>query len=284
MWANGNAIDPTSSDDMFSASARPWPPAISVPSVWQHALRVRRRARRRVDPADRLVAVGVGRRGGEHGRVALGQVVDARAPTARGRSRRPAAAPSPCSRSPSTRRHDAELGVGVAEDEADLLLAVEVQDRGLDRAESGQRRRGEDGFDPRRELPGDPGLGPDPEPGETGREPLGSVAELAEGDARAVVGHEHEAVGSCRRPLFDELPDGRHVREPYSDEGPVQACREPSLGCGGVSFDAGAQRWSSSWMRAERGCGGRCTCGGSGGVALEGHRLRGRAHGDPERG
>ena len=38
MWANGKAIEPTSSGDMSRATARPQPPAMSVWSVWRTPL------------------------------------------------------------------------------------------------------------------------------------------------------------------------------------------------------------------------------------------------------
>ena len=92
MWANGNAIEPTSSADIVQrvgqALAARDQGRVGVP----HALRVRRGAGRVVDPPDRVVAVGGGARAAAASGVALRQLVvrdDDLGPIARRRARRP---------------------------------------------------------------------------------------------------------------------------------------------------------------------------------------------------
>ena len=80
-------------------------------------------------------------------------------------------------------RDDEQRGAGLAEGETHLALAVEVDDRVLDGAEAGQGDGEDDGVDPGRELPRDDGTGRDAHAVQAGGDPLGPVAELAEGDA-----------------------------------------------------------------------------------------------------
>ena len=125
-------------------------------------------------------------------------------------------------------RHDAVLGIGVLQDEAQLLLAVQVEDGALDGVEAAQRRHRDRGVDRRRELPGDAALRTDAGAGQTGGEGGGLVAELAEGHAAIGFVDEHHVIGGLARASLDELPDGRHVVSP---SGPLCRLRRPGPCC-----------------------------------------------------
>ena len=68
---------------------------------------------------------------------------------------------------------DEQLGAGLSEGEADLALAVEVDDRVLDGTEPGQGDGQDDGVDTGGQLPGDDGAGRDAQVVEPGGDPLG---------------------------------------------------------------------------------------------------------------
>ncbi len=91
-----------------------------------------------------------------------------------------------------------------------------------------------------RELPRDDGAGRDPHALEPGGDPLGPVAEPAEGEGLAVGGDEHRVVGRRLGPAFDELPHGAGAGEylarvlmslPFGTT--LIAAGEPSAGAAG---------------------------------------------------
>ena len=84
-----------------------------------------------------------------------------------------------------------EGGAGLAEREADLALAVEVDDRVLHRAEPAERHGEDNRVDAGGQLPRDDRAIGDAHGLEAGGHALGPVAELAEGDGLAVGRDEH---------------------------------------------------------------------------------------------
>ena len=180
-----------------------------------HALGVRGRARGGVDPPHRLLAVRVLRRRRQRRRITLGEAVDAQHRGGRVHLRRQAVGHRRVVEALPGAGHDDELRAGVAHDEAQLLLPVQVQHRALHGVQTGQRRGDHDRVDPGRELPGDQRAGADAELGEARRHALGAVAELAVGDPRVLpdpvaLGDEHGAVGCLGRAFVDEVPDRCH--------------------------------------------------------------------------
>ena len=81
---------------------------------------------------------------------------------------------------------DEQLGPRLSEGEADLALAVEVDDRVLHGAEPGQGDRQDHGVDSGGQLPGDDGAGGDAQVVEAGGDPLDPIPELAAGDHLAI--------------------------------------------------------------------------------------------------
>lgn len=74
-----------------------------------------------------------------------------------------------------------ELGLGLAEREADLSVAVERDDRGLDGAEPGEGHGEQYGLDAGGELPGDDRAGADAHVVQAGGDAFGAVAQFPEG-------------------------------------------------------------------------------------------------------
>ena len=183
-----------------------------------HAFGVGRGPGRVVDPADRGVG-GRNPRGrcGQGGGVAFGQTI------CDGEERRcgGGALERPCSQrgvvglAPCAGMHE-QRGAGLAEREADLALAVEVDDRILDRAEPGQRDGEDDRVDPGRQLPRDHGSGGDAHGLQARGDPLGPVAELPEGEGLAVRGDEHGVVARGLGPALDQLPHGLGAGEDFA--------------------------------------------------------------------
>ena len=180
-----------------------------------HALGVGRRAGRVVDPADRRVLGRrpLGRRR-QRGGIAFGQAVvggeDGR--TRRGAGQRSVGDGGEVGAPPGG-GDDEELGPGLAEGEADLALAVEVDDRVLDGAEAGERERQDDGVDPGRQLPRDDGARRDAQSVQTSRDPLDPVSELAEADRLAIRRNEHGMVRRHLGSAVDQLPHGAGAGE-----------------------------------------------------------------------
>ena len=215
MWANGKAIDPTSSR-LHVERHRPgrWPPAISVPSVCCTPLgptwcprcsrpsgprrrrsgrrRQRRPGRRRAGRRTRRRRPGLARR-------------------ASAMSSSTMAAKSKPLHSPGTSTNSASV---CADGEADLLVPVEVEDRVLHGAEAGQGEAGDDRLDPGRQLPGDPGARPRCPWPRTRRPPARrrsrNSAQVSESPARR---SSSVSVGGGRGPALDQLPQRRGVVE-----------------------------------------------------------------------
>ena len=183
-----------------------------------HALGVGRGAGRVVDPADRGVGGGRPRgRCGQGGGVGFGQTTfDGEDRRCRGRALEGAGGQrGVVGVAPGAGVHE-ERGAGLAEREADLALAVEVDDRVLHRAEPGQRNGEDDRVDPGGQLPRDDGSGGDAHGVQARGHPLGPVAELAPGEGLAVGGDEHGVVARGLGPALDQLPHGLGAGEDFA--------------------------------------------------------------------
>ena len=180
-----------------------------------HAFGVGRRAGRVVDPADRgvLRRRPLGRRW-QHGGVAFGQAaVGAEDGRRCGDAGQRSFGDGGEVGVPPGGGDDEQLGTGLAEGEAHLTLAVEVDDRVLDGAEAGERDGEDDGVDPGRQLPRDDGAGRDAQPVQAGGDPLDPVAELAEADRLAIRRDEHGMVRRHLGSAVDQLPHGAGAGE-----------------------------------------------------------------------
>ena len=159
-------------------------------------LRLSRRSRGVVDPADRVVAWLGPRRGrSERGRVtvrhALGEIED---PS--GRADRVRCSPSDRHEVDVTprARHDQHLRASLLESEADLALFVEMDDRVLHGTDASQRVGDDDGLDRGGELPAHWRALLDPQRLQASRCPLHGTLELAEGQRPASRIEEHRVV------------------------------------------------------------------------------------------
>ncbi len=133
-----------------------------------------------------------------------------------------------------------QLGTGLAQGEAHLPLAVEVDDRVLDGAETGQGDGQHDGVDPGRELPRHDRSGRDAHVVEAGGDPLDPVTELAEGDRLAVGGDEQGMVRRQLRSAVDQLPHGAGAGE-YIARG-----HDPPSGTTLIAAGGGGAGWRTA--------------------------------------
>ncbi len=161
-------------------------------------------ARRVVDPAHLVAAVGWrGQRGGvADGQVVVGHHHGRGHPGVVGDPRRHLDEVEALPRA----RHEEELGLGLRDHEPDLTVAVDRDDRVLDRTEPGEGQAGQDRLDACRQLPGDPRAVPDAQRGQPGGDPLGLVAQPGEGDHAVVAVEQHRHVGRRARPAPRPAP------------------------------------------------------------------------------
>ena len=174
-----------------------------------HALGVGRAPGRVVDPADRgLVGGEPGRRRRQRRGVALGEpVVDDDDAWRRVEVRGHPLGQLAEVEAAELAGDREELRAGLAQREADLALAVEVDDRVLERAEPAERRRQHHRVDARRQLPRERRGLVHPHRLQAGGHPLGPVAELPEGQGPVVLVDEHREVRVELGAALDELPD-----------------------------------------------------------------------------
>ena len=220
MWVNGNTTAFTSASVISSRSHMPTALGLDRAVGVQRALRVGGGARRVEVPAHGVVAR-VGRRR-ERGRVALRQRLvgdeHLERTAALGRDRRGDALGHRLEvEARPRRRHDEQLALGLARDEADLALAVDREHRVLDGAEPGQREHEELALEPRRQLPRHDVARADAVAGQPGGGPLGLGLGLGPREGAPVLVDRRERVGRGRGALLDELPEApsvhvRHVR------------------------------------------------------------------------
>ena len=108
--------------------------------------------------------------------------------------------------------HD-QLGPGLADAEVDLALAVDVNDRVLDRPQPAERETQQHGLDAGRQNPCDRGALADTHGLQPGRHPLSPILELGEGQGAIGLVDQHHPVAGGRHPLLEQIPEGQRIKD-----------------------------------------------------------------------